>query len=204
MSLSPEAKPGVLPGRELVVWGGLLVVALVLLATTWWRQTAPPLPVLGQVQDFALTRQDGGPLTRQDLLGKPWVASFTFTRCPAICPRMNAELQRVDRVAAREVRLVSFSVDPVHDTPAILAAQAQSLGASARWFFLTGPEPTIHALTQNSFKLAVVPATADAPLVHSTHLVLVDAAGAIRGYYEAFAPGSIDRLLQDLERLLQR
>jgi protein SCO1/2 len=89
------------------------------------------------VPDFAMTLQDGRTLRLSELRGKIVVLTFIYTRCPLpnFCPLMDknfAELARwVQAVPARaeEVRLLSVSFDPEHDTPEVLAAHAQLRGA---------------------------------------------------------------------------
>src|SRR5262249_34351440 len=123
----------------------------------------PPHPdpePLGDIQDFTLTERGGRTVGRADLLGKVWVADFVFTRCNTLCPQITgtiARLQReLDEGRFREVKLVSFSVDPDHDTPAVLKDYAQRFGADPeRWLFLTGKRDDIYTLIQKSFMLPV-------------------------------------------------
>jgi protein SCO1 len=207
-------------GRPLVrglLWG-LLVAALVGVgaAAAWsrFRRLEPP-PVLGRVPAFTLTNRDGRTVTAADLAGAPWIADFIFTRCPASCPMMTARLARFHRDLPRDlkVRLVSFSVDPKNDTPAVLQVYAQSFKAPDRWLFLTGDGEQIYRLSKEGFKLAIDNApppgataaltttpTAE-PILHSTRFVLVDGQGRIRGYYEAFDEESMKKLERDLRAL---
>jgi protein SCO1/2 len=102
-----------------------------------------------------------------------------------------------------DVMLVSFSVDPQHDTPGILNEYAVKLDAEpTRWKFLTGDKDAIYRLSQSGFKLAATEGNAGP--VHSTRLVLVDRAGVIRGYYDATDADAITRLLADTHHLLQQ
>src|SRR2546421_10383981 len=75
---------------------------------------------LGAVADFSLTDQNGRTVSRSDLLGKVWVASFIFTRCTTLCPQVSATLSQLQQETSPKagVMLVSFTVDPDHDTPA--------------------------------------------------------------------------------------
>jgi cytochrome oxidase Cu insertion factor (SCO1/SenC/PrrC family) len=113
-----------------------------------------------------------------------------------------ARLNR-DLPADPPLRLVSFTVDPDHDTPAVLASYAKSFSAPDRWLFLTGGREAMHRLSKEGFKLAVDASggTADEPILHSTRFVLVDSEGRIRGYYEAFDEASMQKLRRDLETL---
>jgi protein SCO1/2/putative membrane protein len=131
----------------------------------------------GPIADFSLTDQDGKTVTRKDLLGKVWVASFIFTRCPNECVLITKNLGELQRQLGRneDVVLVSFTVDPTHDTPAVLKAYAEQKGAdSRRWIFLTGDEYTLKRLIVDSFKQPFAP--------HSPQLVVVDADGEFRGF----------------------
>jgi protein SCO1/2 len=51
----------------------------------------------------------------------------------------------------RELRLVSISIDPEHDTPARLATYAERQRAREPWSFLTG-EPTAIRTVQEAFR----------------------------------------------------
>jgi protein SCO1/2 len=194
--------------RRRLLWG-VLVAALLGVAGAAVRQIvhgAEPPPVLGQVPDFALVNRDGQPVRRQDLAGAPWIADFIFTRCGASCPMMSLRMARLERELPADlgVRFVSFSVDPVHDTPRVLQDYAESFGAPGRWLFLTGDKGAIHRLTREGFKLALddtAPVNEDEPILHSTRFVLVDGDGRIRGYYEAFDEEAVKKLVKDLEAL---
>ncbi|MCB1054884.1 MAG: SCO family protein [Acidobacteria bacterium] len=169
------------------------------------------LPVLGVVPDFELTNRDGRTVRRADLLGRPWIADFIFTRCQVSCPIITGRLADVQsRLPDSETPLVSFSVDPAHDTPEVLQAFAEEWGAEDRWLFLTGSTEEIYDLVRSGFKLGLDPpdeladVNPDEPIAHSTKLVLVDAEGRIRGYYNGMTPDGADQLLQDLPQLLAR
>jgi protein SCO1 len=193
--------------RRTVLWG-LLVAALVAVSGSGlWQilSRSEPPPVLGQVPDFALANRDGRTVRLADLAGAPWIADFIFTRCATSCPMMSMRLARLNRELPADlpVRLVSFSVDPGYDTPAVLERYAESFKAPARWLFLTGPRETMYRLSKEGFKLAVDAGggTADEPILHSTRFVLVDGQGRIRGYYEAFDEPTMKKLRRDLEGL---
>ena len=216
--MSEPPPRGAVPSRRLLrllLWA-ILVLALVAVAgaAAWsrWGARREPPPVLGEVPPFSLVNRDGRTVTRDDLAGAPWIADFVFTRCAASCPMMTDRMARLAKdldlgaAVARgvpRIHLVSFSVDPGHDTPAVLAAYAGRYKAPTNWLFLTGPQEAIHRLSRDGFKLAVAPAggPADEPILHSTRFVLVDARSRIRGYYDGFDPESVEKLEQDLEVL---
>lgn len=195
-----------IPLRRRMLWSFLVLVLLaVMVATALQRLRKPePPPILGQVPEFALTNRDGRPVHRSDLDGRPWVADFIFTRCPASCPMMSARMARLNRdlPADLPVRLVSISVDPDHDTPEILQRYAESFQATDRWLFLTGAREDVRKLCVEGFKLgldmAPAPGSGPEPILHSTRFVLVDGRGGIRGYYEAFDEESTAKLRRDV------
>ena len=104
-----------------------------------------------------------------------------------------------------DVRLVSVSVDPEHDTPAILAAYAMTNSVDrAGWWFLTGPRAQVQQLVRETFKLVVddTNGTPEEPVMHSAKLVLVDRVGQIRGYYDGNDVEAVKKLAHDVKRLL--
>jgi protein SCO1/2 len=163
--------------------------------------SVPPLPVYGQVAPFRLVSQDGRAFDSTALAGKIWVADFIFTTCTGPCPLMSYKMRRVQEAAAEypDVMLVSFTVDPKHDTPPVLAEYAHRYQArDDRWRFLTGETATLDRLARYDFKLGNV----DGALVHSTRFVLLDGACRIRGYYSTGdGDDAVGRLLADIARL---
>ncbi|WP_167759796.1 SCO family protein [Massilia horti] len=101
------------------------------------------------LRGLALQDQDGRPvdLYRDLIAGRSVVIHTFFAGCGDSCPAMMATLRAVqERLGNRlgpEVRLVSITIDPVHDTPAALKAYARKLGAQPGWVFLTGSEQQV-------------------------------------------------------------
>jgi len=157
------------------------------------------LPEYGVVSPFALTAQTGQPFDgAKELRGRIWVADFIYTTCPGPCPRMTSQLRRVQQAVDQSVKLVSFTVDPSHDTPEVLAAYANLHHASPEnWYFLTGPVPTLQLLDKDVFKLGDI----DSTLEHSTRFVLIDRSMQIRGYYDSSEPDAVSRLIDDIHAL---
>jgi protein SCO1/2 len=165
----------------------------------------PPLPVLGSVGSFALTNQAGKPVTEGSLRGRVWAAAFMFTRCPTVCPRITRRMRELQQAAVKaevKLELVSFSVDPEHDTPAVLSAYAKEYGADlATWSFLTGDLEVVRKASVDGFKLALdgkaTPGAEHFGILHGSHLVLVDQELRIRGYYRTSDDEALERLLKD-------
>jgi protein SCO1/2 len=159
-----------------------------------------PLPILGEVPDFHLTDQDGQPFDGRSLTGHVWVADFVYTTCDGPCPMMSSQMHLVQARTseAPDVRLVSFTVDPAHDTPPVLAAYAKHFKYDpARWSFLTGDQGSLNDLGMKGFKLNGV----DGSLTHSTRFVVVDRQRRIRGYYISSEDGFLTRIVHDVRQL---
>ncbi len=167
----------------------------------WGLRPPAPLPVLSTLPAFALTERSGTALTAGDLAGHVWVADFVFTRCPDFCPALTARMGGLQkRLASSDdpVRLVSFSVDPAHDTPEVLREYATRAGAGPAWLFATGPREALAALLREGFKVAWAddgPPTS--PITHSDRFVLVDRRLRIRGYYHGIDAADLERLARD-------
>ena len=159
-----------------------------------------PLPILGDVPDFHLTSQTGQPFDGKSLDGHIWVADFIYTMCTGPCPLMSAHMRQVQTATAEtpDVKLVSFTVDPAHDTPDVLAAYAKHFKPDfGRWYFLTGEQARLNDLALGGFKLNGV----DGSMTHSTRFVLVDRRRRIRGYYTTSEDAFMPQLIHDIRQL---
>lgn len=184
-----------------------VAIAFSLLGAPACRKKA--LPELGRVGAFTLTDQDGRAFGSDALRNEVWVAAFMFTRCPTVCPRITSRMREL-QVKAKDrgvpVHLVSFSVDPEHDTPAVLRDYATRYGADlTSWSFVTGDLAVVRRAAVEGFKLALE-GRADADkehygILHGSHLVLVDRELVIRGYYRTDDAAELERLLADAEAL---
>ncbi len=180
--------------------GGPLLLAVVAACLTACIHPHP-LPVLGSVPEFQLISQTGQPFDSHALDGHIWVADFFYTTCTGPCPMMNSKMRLLQTETAAEmpdVRLVSFTVDPQHDTPAVLAEYAQHFKPDpARWSFLTGDSAALNELGLNGFHLNSI----DGSLSHSTRFALVDRRRRIRGYYMTGEDGFMPKLMHDIRQL---
>jgi protein SCO1 len=160
-----------------------------------------PLATSYPAPSFTLIDQDGNPATNVQLLGHPWIADFIFTTCASLCPTMSAHMSDLQGQLPADVKLVSFSVDPTHDTPAVLKEYGARYHAQPnRWIFLTGDQKNLERVI-NAMKLGFTPGTADTPIQHDEHFVLIDAEGKIRGFYDSFVPEKMDALVHDAQTL---
>jgi protein SCO1 len=186
----------------------LALCALVPACDRGARAGDEPLEILGQFPDAAFTDQTGAAVRSADLAGRVLIVNFIFTRCPTVCPVTSLKMKRLgERLASEEgIALVSMSVDPEHDTPAVLRAYAARYGADpARWRFLTGEASAVRRAVEDGFKLAVerrgTSADGTPDIVHDLHFVLVDRQLRIRGYYDSDDPDRLADLARDARRL---
>lgn len=179
------------------------------------------LPILGEryvddnqdtvyhsIADFAFVNQVGDTIRKEDMAGKIYVADFFFTTCPTICPVMKKEMLRVYEQFKGDpnFRILSHSIDPSHDTQAVLKDYAEKLGVpdAATWNFLTGDQEKIFEIGQTSY-LTTTMADDMEPggFLHSGAFLLVDQQGRIRGVYDGTKTDQVDRLLADIPKLLK-
>jgi len=160
-----------------------------------------------RVMDFQLTDQLGQPFTLDSVGGRIIVADFFFTTCPTICPKMTAEMARVQEVFKDEDRLLllSHSVTPEMDSVPVLKAYADLHGADPdRWRFLTGPRKLIYALSRRSYFAALDEGDGGPDdFVHTENFVLVDPQRRLRGFYDGTDAKDVDRLIKDIRKLLR-
>jgi len=109
-------------------------------------------PVLDGID---LIDQNGKPVTLAQAVGTdgPVMVNFIFTTCPTICPVMSAGFSKLNSSLGSDqaqVRLVSISIDPEADTPAVLRDYAKKYRAGKSWLFLTGT-PEASEAAQSAF-----------------------------------------------------
>jgi protein SCO1 len=144
------------------------------------------LPTIGAAPDFALTSQDGAEVTLRHFRGKIVAVSFIYTSCPDVCPMLSDKLARVQDALGPDfgsrIAFLSITVDPEHDTPAVLKEYAEALDADlAGWSFLTG-EPTAVLDVAHRYGVAVAKA-ADGQVDHTLLTTLIDRRGTMRVQY---------------------
>jgi len=189
-------------------------VGTLTLIRTRLRNIPDPPPVMYVLPDYALVDQTGAPFTSETLRGKVWVAGFVFTSCPSTCPAVTRAMgdlrDRFDRMDI-DIEMVSFTVDPKKDTPAVLAEYASEVGAtSSKWHFVTGDPAAIRAVVRDGFKLGIgqpepQPAADSGgtmyDIAHSTKLAIVDTTGGVRGFYD-IEPDGLDEVFHRSQHVM--
>ena len=206
----------------------LILPLLALLALTACNQkNATKLPIYGdrqpitktidgkQVTDtvyatippFSFVDQERKTITQQSLNGKIYVADFFFTSCPSICPTMQRNMLTVFKAyeGKPDFKLVSFTIDPRHDTIPVLKTYAEKLGAKAdQWYFLLGKKEEVYQLAEKNYLVSVAEdGRAPGGYVHQGWLVLVDKKGRVRGAYDGTDKKQVQQLIADVKVLME-
>lgn len=188
----------------------LSLAALLVLAACGRPSRGPGAEPLNRLPEFTMTAV--GPAGErefglEDMRGSVWVADFIFTSCAGPCPLLSARMAELAGRLPSSARLLTVTVDPERDDAARLRAYARRHGADLeRWVFLRGDARQTYELVFAGFRSAMSsdPAAPSGERVsHSTRLALVDADGAVRGWYDAFDALEIDALARDARALLE-
>ncbi|MCM8568804.1 SCO family protein [Gramella jeungdoensis] len=176
---------------------------------------------------FQFVNQDGDTISNEDYKGKVYLVEFFFTTCPTICPIMNKNLVEVqDEFEDEEdFGIASFTIDPMHDTPEVLAEYAENHGIDyPNWNLLTGEREKVYELANQGFGIyAGESAEAAGGFAHQGMFALIDKEGYIRSRRDEFGNpviyyrGSVERnksvargdeepqidmLIEDIKKLL--
>src|SRR4051812_13351016 len=155
------------------------------------------LPVLFNAPAFKLLDQNDAAFTQEQLRGRPYVAAFVFTHCAGPCPMMFGKMARMqETIADKDVRLVTFTVDPERDTPAVLKQKLTDMSADEkRWVFLTGDKASVDAVARGMLQPKAQ--EGDSPLLHSENFLLFDGQGRCRGIYHSKDDAATEKLKGD-------
>ena len=157
-----------------------------------WLPEPRALPVV-RLDDFNGRSFDAG-----SLRGHPALLFFGYSRCPDICPATLATLQAVlQRAPASGLRVLFISVDPGHDTPAVLRQYLAGFGPD---FIGLRGEPAELTRLLREFQASADPAPPGngATLNHSATLYLLDTRGRLVAVFTP--PLSAALLAADLQR----
>jgi protein SCO1 len=162
------------------------------------------------VEDFKFQNQLGKTVSLADLPDKVIVADFFFTRCPSICPKLTANIRKLqDALASKDqnrqlnpafIQFISFTVDPERDSVTVLKAYSDKFGINPDlWWLLTGPKKQIYDFSINEMKLGLADGEGvDSNFIHTQKLVLLDKAHVVRGYYNGLDSVDMARLANDM------
>jgi len=157
-----------------------------------------------QVGSFTLVNQEGRTVTEKDLEGKMIVANFFFSTCKTVCPDMTSQMARLQSKIGsdKDVHLLSFTIDPEHDSVSVLAAYAKEAGAdNSRWWFLTGVKDSIYNLAREGFLVSAAKVEGADDFFHSQDLILLDKQRRIRAMVDGTSHLEVDSLFDKIKLL---
>ncbi|MDD8059225.1 SCO family protein [Shewanella metallivivens] len=173
----------------------------------WFKPDSPELADFHQVPAFSFMDQQGEIVTQDTVKDKIYVASFFFTRCPGICPRMKSQLSKVQSefIDDDDIMIVSHSIQPGNDTVEVLQQYAQKNHIdAAKWLLVTGDREQIYSLAKKAYfaneDLGEYVSKED--FLHTENLVLVDKNRHIRGIYNGLNNTSVANLITDIKSLM--
>ena len=176
-----------------------------------------PLVKMGLAPKFELVNQDNKKISNENYKNKVYVLEFFFTTCPTICPKMNQSMLGIEKAffGNPNFGIVSITIDPEHDTAAVLKEHAKLLGVkSSNWNFLTGEKTVIYDLANKGFNEYVGENhKVQGGFEHSGLFALIDRKGYIRCrkddygnpilYYDALDKKGVRDLQQDIAILIK-
>jgi protein SCO1/2 len=149
-------------------------------------------PLGKEVPDFHLINQDGKAIHLHQYRGKALLLTFIYTRCPLpdYCPRTTRNFAqilqqvRADPQLASGTHLLSISIDPDYDQPAVLREYGRRLAGTARpfsdWEFAAGTPEQVKK-TAEFFGLKYW--TENGQIVHTLVVALVGPDGKVAHLY---------------------
>ncbi len=203
-----------------------IVLASVAILLFSCNQTSKKLPILGERQTidrmvngklevdtfyqtiphFSFVNQDSVFINNDSLSNSIYVADFFFTSCPSICPILSKNMLGIYNKyqGNGEVRFISYSIDPKHDSVPVLKKYANKLGVKGtQWSFLVGERDSVYTLARNGY-MSFTQENADIPggVEHSGYFLLVDKEKRIRGAYDGTDKEQVEDLSKDMDILL--
>lgn len=157
--------------------------------------------------DFTLMNQEGQLFNSKNLKGKITVASFIFTSCKLECPMITSNMAKVFSVyqGDEEIKLLSLTVDPQTDTPAVLKSYRQMYDIeSDQWEFLTSPnKDSLYGIIQTEFLMNAGEQGhgTQKSFIHTDQVVLMDKEGITRGYFDGTDELSINEMIAAIKIL---
>jgi protein SCO1/2 len=158
------------------------------------------------IPNFSFINQDSVIINQDSLNNSIYVADFFFTSCPSICPIMSKNMLGIYEKykGNKEVRFLSHSIDPKHDTVPKLKQYATKLGVmGTQWSFLYGDRDSIYNMAKDGY-MSYAKENANIPggYEHSGYFILVDKEKRIRGAYDGTDKNQVEQLSKDMDILL--
>ena len=173
--------------------------------------------------EFSLTNQSGLQFDSSELNGKVVLSNFIFTNCTEYCSALTPiMLDQQKRLTSNknpndQFILLTFSVDPEHDTPEVLKNYSSNFKIDhSTWHFLTGNEQEVNDTITDGFKLSfgkvdklLEHVHKDGSIhvhkydvFHTNRVVLSDKNGNIRAYFNGINEWDANQVYNHIMNLL--
>lgn len=194
--------------RAVMFWGMALVGLLIVGAGSVWANQNKafhgsvlnaPVPA----PDFTLTDQHEASYRLSEQTGRAVLLFFGYTRCADVCPGVLARLKRVQSALgpqAEHLQVVLVTVDPQHDTPAVLRDYLAQFDPA--FIGLTGaPEKVVDVfLNYGVYQQASANSSVYA-IDHTDRVYAIDPQGRLRFTYTSDT--AVEAITEDVVRLLR-
>ncbi|MEO8386272.1 MAG: SCO family protein [Betaproteobacteria bacterium] len=175
-------------------------------APHWLKANDQALKTFHSVPAFRFTNQNGKSITEANFKNKIYVASFFFTTCQGICPRLTSKLSQLQKAFPNDnqVRILSHSVMPDVDTVSALKQYAKEHNINSNtWDLVTGNKAAIYAIAKTAYFASedMGKQQASGDFLHTEKLLLIDQNKRIRGVYNGMADSAIADLVADIKIL---
>lgn len=200
------------------------IFIITLLVVLWACEKSEKLPILGEKQvvekekdgkivvdtvyhtipAFKFVNQDGQEVSEKTFEGKIYVTDFFFTTCPSICPKMKQQMLRLYEKYKNDDRilLLSHSISREDSVP-VLKSYAKKINIeTSKWHLVTGNWNEIEQMAKKYFVGVQEDPNEPGGYLHNGYFVLVDKQKHIRGAYDGTNPKEVDKLLVDIDKLL--
>lgn len=172
----------------------------------WLQPGDEALKTFHRISDFTFLNQNGVMISQKEFENKLYVASFFFTSCPGICPKMRSQLSKVQQAFLDDdqVKIISHSIQPANDTVAVLKKYADDYGVNSnQWHLVTGDRDKIYEVARQDYFASedLGEFVSNEDFLHTENLVLVDYNGHIRGIYNGLNKVSVTHLIEDIKLL---
>jgi protein SCO1/2 len=156
------------------------------------------------IPSFKFVNQYGDSVGSKNLQGDIYVADFFFTTCPSICPIMQRNMLAVYKAYkdTADVKIISFTIDPKHDTVPVLKKYADNLGISGNsWWLINGEKDSVYQLAGSYLVGVKADSSTPGGYIHDGYFILIDKQKHIRGTYDGTDPKQVDQLIEDIKVL---
>ncbi len=168
-------------------------------------------------KNIRLQNQLGDTVSLYDKKGKIIVLDFFFTSCRSICPKLTANMAKLqqsfqkggdtrNKIDTSIVQFISFSIDPERDSVKALKEYADKFGVNPdNWWMLTGTKDSIYKFAFEELKVDKFSNEPISPdFVHTSRFVLLDRNMVVRGYYDGLDTDStsLPKLARDIGLLM--